>query len=195
MRRSLEVPAITSVDSPDGDESWRPSKTRRKQAAHDLQALGLALAELSDARRADLDLPDSLNDAVEQFQRITAHEGRRRQLQYIGKLMRQIDPGPIQEAVAAARLGTARDALALHASERWRDRLIADDDALTAWMQAHPDADLQQLRSLIRAARKEASTTGADASVPGQAPRKGRAFRDLFKFLQQHPDAPSDTPG
>jgi len=75
------------------------------------------------------------------------------------------------------QLGQAKDALALHESERWRAELVASDDALTRWMAEHPDTDVQQLRSLIRAARKDA------AAAPEQ--RSGRAFRDLFKFIRQ----------
>lgn len=185
MPRSLEVPQITPDEISTGAEGVRPSKTRRKQIAHDVQALGLALSELSEARVQALDLPDPLRDALADFRRIRSHEARRRQLQLLGKLMRQVDPVPIQEAVAAARLGSARDALALHAAERWRDALIDDDEALTRWMQTHEHADVQQLRSLIRAARREGQP---GESAPGLAMRKGRAYRDLFRFLQQHPD-------
>lgn len=184
MRRSLALPPIPRDDVDADDPAGRPSKTRRKQDAHDVQALGLALAELSADRLASIAMPEALRDAVLEYQRIRSHEARRRQMQFIGKLMRQADPAPIRDAVAAARLGQARDALALHACERWRDELIADDDALTRWMQDHPQADLQQLRSLIRAARREAVPP---PEAPGQPQRKGRAYRDLFRFLQEHP--------
>ena len=96
-------------------------------------------------------------DLIREAQRITAHEGRRRQMQYIGKLMRRTDPEPLREAVAAMQLGHAKDALALHDAERWRAELIASDDALTEWTANRPQADVQQLRSLVRAARKDAA--------------------------------------
>jgi len=96
--------------------------------------------------------------------------------------MRRADPEPLREAVAAMQLGRAKDALALHEAERWRSELIADDAALTRWTAAHPEADLQQLRSLVRAARKDA------AAMPEQ--RSGRAYRDLFKFIKQQLSAP-----
>jgi ribosome-associated protein len=168
-----------------GDDFSPPSKTQLKQRMQELQSLGAALAELGDERIDAIPMPDALREAVATLKRTRSHEGRRRQLQYVGKLMRQADAAPIHEAIAAARVGLARDALALHACEAWRDALIAHDDALTRWSQAHPDGDLQQLRSLIRAARRDAETTPPPAA-PGAPARKGRAFRELFRFLQQH---------
>ena len=80
-----------------------PSKTQRKKEVHALQDLGVELVELSDERLAAIELPESLRDAVEAARRITAREARRRQLQYIGKLMRRVDAGPIRAALAALR--------------------------------------------------------------------------------------------
>ena len=180
---------MTAQSSPrvadnEADDFDRPSKTRLKKAMHDLQELGEALTALSDDRLNALSLSETLLEAVHAYRRTRSHEGRRRQMQYIGKLMRHADVEPIREAVAASQLGSARDALALHQAERWRDELLAGDEALTRWMQAHPQTDLQQLRSLIRSARKDA----AAPAQPGMAPRKGRAFRDLFQFVKQHHD-------
>lgn len=160
-----------------GDPGYdRPSKTRLKQESHELQALGEQLVALPENRLAALNLDEHLFDSVQQYKRTKSHEGRRRQMQYIGKLMRRHDVGPIREAVLAMQLGHAKDSLALHEAERWRAELIASDDALTAWIAEHPAADLQQLRSLIRAARKDA------AAAPEQ--RSGRAYRDLFQFIK-----------
>lgn len=174
--------ALTKTPSdPAGAAAARPSKTQLKKTMHELQQLGHALTELNDQQLGALPLPDSLRDAVRAFQHTRSHEGRRRQLQYVGKLMRGIDVEPIREAVSTARLGPARDALALHEAEHWRSELIASDAALTAWMAAHPLSDLQQLRLLIRAAR-------TDASAPepaGAAARKGRAYRELFQFIRR----------
>jgi ribosome-associated protein len=152
------------------------SKTKRKQEMHELQALGVALVGLTEAQLEDLSLDANLHQALLEAKRITAHEGRRRQMQYIGKLMRKNDVEPIREAVAAMQLGRAKDSLALHETERWRVELIASDDALTRWTAEHPGSDLQQLRSLIRAARKDA------AAAPEQ--RSGRAYRELFQFIK-----------
>lgn len=152
---------------------------------HELQALGEALMALPDARIDAIDLPESLRDAVRSAQRTRSFEGRRRQLQYLGKLMRRAqdagDIGPIREAVAAFQLGHARDALELHEAERWRAELIADDDALRRWLAGHPASDAQQLRSLIRSARKDTSIAPGTA---GSAERHGRAYRELFRFLR-----------
>lgn len=164
-------------DDPDSSSAERPSKTRLKQQSHDLQALGQALAELPEQRLNALEAPESLLEAVREYKRIRSHEGKRRQLQYIGKLMRQTDPEPLREAVAAMKVPQARETLALHENERWRDELLADDAALERWVTQHPDTDTQQLRSLIRAARKE-----------GQLPpeqRHGRGYRELFQFIKQ----------
>jgi ribosome-associated protein len=177
-------PAAIDTDSEAAPAAERPSKTQLKKDMHELQRLGVALAGLSDERLDALALPEPLRDALHEFQRTRSHEGRRRQTQYIGKLMRRAEIEPIREAVAAAQLGGARDALALHQAEAWRDELLADDAALGRWAAQHPQGDLQQLRSLIRAARKDAA---ADAA-PGVALRKGRAFRELFQFIKQQQD-------
>jgi ribosome-associated protein len=179
------MPPIDSEDPSDASAipAWltRPSKTRRKKDSHDLQDLGEALVAMPDGRLVDLPMDESLLDAIRQYRVTRTHEGRRRQMQYIGKLMRRNDPEPLREAVAAMQLGQAKDALALHDAERWRNELIASDGALDTWLAEHPQADVQQLRSLIRAARKDASV------APEQ--RSGKAFRELFRFLRQNPTA------
>lgn len=174
----------TETNEPDDDDaSERPSKTALKKAMHELQALGEALMTLPDARIDAIGLDESLREAVRTAQRTKSHEGRRRQIQYLGKLMRRAqDAGgiePIREAVASFQLGHAKDALALHEAERWRAELLASDDALTRWTAAHPRSDLQQLRSLIRSARKEAVP-----ALPEGAARHGRAYRELFQQLR-----------
>ena len=158
----------------------KPSKTRLKRASHDLQDLGEAVIALSDERLAALEIPETLLDAIREAKRIRSHEGRRRHLQYIGKLMRRIDPEPIREAVAELQLGRARDSLALHQAERWRAELLADDAAATRFGAEHAGCDMRALRSLVRSARKAA------ALLPQQ--RSGRAFRELFKFIREQPD-------
>lgn len=168
-------------EAPDYD---RPSKTRLKKESHDLQHLGEQLAALSDGQLAGVGLDEPLFDAVQQYKKTKSHEGRRRQMQYVGKLMRKVDVDSIREAVAALQLGHAKDSLALHQAERWRVELLASDDALTTWMAEHPGSDVQQLRSLIRAARKDA------AAAPEQ--RSGRAFRELFQFIKSQPTADTD---
>lgn len=163
----------------DGDEDEGPSKTQLKQQSQALQVLGRQLSEMSQDQLDRTPMPDSLRDAIDALRRTRSHEGRRRQLQYVGKLMRQVDEEPLREAVARAELGTAQQALQLHEIERWRAELIADDGALTRWMSAYPDTDSQQLRSLVRAARRDSASLTAEDRQP-------RAVRELFQFIKPH---------
>ena len=155
----------------------RPSKTRMKQASHDLQTLGKALAELSAERFAAIDMPEALRDAITEFRRTKSFEGKRRQMQYVGKLMRSADEAALREAVAAATVGSAKDTLMLHETERWRAELMADDAALDTWLAEHPDTDTQQLRSLVRAARRDAKDLAPEARQP-------KSHRELFQFIK-----------
>lgn len=164
-------------DAGDGEE--RPSKTQLKQQSHELQKLGLALAGLSQDQLDRTEMPETLREAIEAYRRTKSHEGRRRQLQYVGKLMRSADEAPLREAVAAAELGSATQALQLHEIERWRAELIADDEAMTRWLQAHPDTDAQQLRSLVRAARRDTAALKPEDRQP-------KSVRDLFQYLKPH---------
>ncbi len=158
------------------DEFSRPSKSQLKRDMHDLQSLGEDLLTLPASRLEPLNLPEILLDAIKAAKKISNFEGRRRQMQYIGKLMRKIDAEPVRQAVADFKLGRAQDSLTLHESEAWRERLLAQDDALQDFIAQHPGVDVQQLRSLVRAARKDA------AAAPEQ--RSGRAFRELFQFIK-----------
>jgi ribosome-associated protein len=149
------------------------SKTRKKALSHALQKLGVELVELSKERLDSMALPESLAQAIREAQRITAHEGRRRQMQYIGKLMRDIDPAPIQEKLDAWRGQSKAEVARQHGIERMRERLIADDAALTEFAARHPGVDLQTLRVLIRNARREAAES-----------RPPKAFREIFKVIR-----------
>lgn len=177
MPQPPDQPADHAPDGlPQTFEFERPSKTRRKQQAHDLQALGEALVALPPSRLKDVPMPEALRDAIAQYRRTRSFEGQRRQLQYVGKQMRFADEAPLREAVDAFKLGSAKDTLTLHETERWRDELVANDDALTRWAGEFPGSDLQRLRSLVRAARKDA------AAAPEQ--RNGRGYRELFQFIK-----------
>lgn len=164
-------------DDAESDTDARPSKTQMKTQSHALQALGQQLAALSDAALEAIEMPEPLRDAIVEFRRTKSHEGRRRQMQYVGKLMRGADEDALREAVAAATLGSAHYALALHEAERWRAEMIAGDDALTRWLSEHPDTDSQQLRSLVRAARRDAACLAPEARQP-------KSFRELFQFIK-----------
>jgi len=158
-----------------------PSKSARKRDAERIKQLGTRLAELAEAERRALQLPDALEAAIVAYRRITAHEARRRQRQYIGRLMRDIDVSGIEHAleVIAQRAGEARHAH--HQLERWRAALLADDAALTGYLDAYPATDRQRLRVLLRAARADAG--GARG-----------AERTLFRFLRDNAAAHADDP-
>jgi ribosome-associated protein len=163
-----------------------PSRTELKKESAELQKLGEALLTLRGDLYERLDLPESLHTGLEELRRITNFEGRRRQSQYVGKLMRQLEPQTLQairDALEEQRSGSAQQTLALHAAEKWRDDLIASDDAVQAWIAAHPDTDAQQLRALVRQARKDAAPTRDEVSR-GEAPRRSRAYREIFQFVR-----------
>ena len=177
------------------------SKTDLKRESAALQRLGEDLLALSAQRIAPLPLPDLLRDALDLARRITAHEGKRRQMQYVGKLMRRLSEDEISAIRAfldEQRSGSAEEKLRLHQAEHWRDQLIASDDALTAWLAEHPGSDAQPLRALIRQARKDAPDAHAAqvAESTGQAPRKSRAYRELFALVrsQLQSDASTEEP-
>jgi len=157
----------------DDSDSSPVSKTRRKKEMHDLQALGVALVELPGGQLDALELPEALAAAVREAKRIRSHEGKRRQLQYIGRLMRDVDPEPIRTQLDEIA-GQSAGAAARHRRlEALRERLIGDDGALTDYVASHAGADLQALRTLIRNARREQ-----------QEGRPPRAYRELFRLLK-----------
>jgi ribosome-associated protein len=163
------------------------SKTELKRESTELQKLGEALLTLRGDLMQKLVLPDKLHEAVAQAMRITNFEGKRRQMQYIGKLMRGLDEAALQsvrDALEEQRKGSAGEALALHQAEKWRNDLIASEDALQQWLSAHPDTDTQQLRALIRQARKE-TQPDPEAASKGLAPRQGRAYREIFQLVKE----------
>src|SRR5471030_1647176 len=167
-----------------------PSRNELKKQMQDLQELGEAVSSLPPDRLDKLKLDERLRDAIDELRRTRSFEGKRRQVQYIGKLMKHENPEPLREAVASYRVGSATDTLALHQAEYWRDQLLAGDDALANWVKEYPETDVQQLRSLVRAARKE-------KLEPGE--RHGRAYRDLFRLVKEQmldvPGADDEAPG
>ena len=160
------------------------SKTDLKKESERLQALGEALTTLRADLLERLQLSDKLLDALAETRRITNFEGRRRHMQFIGKLMRQLDEDTVAAAEAALeeqRRPSAAETLALHQAEQWRERLIQDDGALSEWLQHAPGTDTQQLRALIRQARKDAQGV---AERPGEAQRHGKAYREIFQLVR-----------
>ncbi|MBI2726694.1 MAG: DUF615 domain-containing protein [Polaromonas sp.] len=162
------------------EEKGPPSKTQLKAEADEMQALGEALLTLRADLMARLDLPDKLLDAIKDAKKITNFEGKRRQMQFIGKLMRPLDPDPIREAINEQLNGSAQLTLALHLAEQWRDKLVADDESLQQWLVEYPDTDSQQMRALIRQARKDYKP-----EKPGEAPRHGKSYREIFQMVKE----------
>ena len=175
------------------------SKTDMKRESTELQKLGEDLLELRQDAMLQLvaqeHVPEALHEAIREAKKITNFEGKRRQMQFVGKLMRKLDENQVQAIRAALDVqhnGSAEETLALHMAEHWRDRLLQDDAALADWLSAHPDTDSQQLRALVRQARKD-GLPDKTAVSQGQFPRQGRAFRDIFKIVRDHLTT-SDTP-
>ena len=163
------------------------SKTDAKRESEELQQLGLQLLELRGDLFKPLPLPEKLAEALADAKRITNFEGKRRQMQFIGKLMRQLDEDTLQavrHALELQRLGHSHDTEQLHQAEQWRDRLIASDDAVQAWIAQYPGTDTQQLRALVRQARKDAVPVDQAAVSQGLAPRQGRAYREVFQLVK-----------
>ena len=159
----------------DGEEEW-VSKTQLKREAEALQALGIRLSNMGKAQLDELPLDDSLKDAIELAQRIrNKREGYRRQLQYIGKLMRNMDCDELIAAMAAQDAKHQQANLAFHQLEQLRDTIIRDgDSAIEAFLQEHPQADRQRLRQLARSAVREQKNN-----------KPPKAARELFKYLRE----------
>lgn len=173
--RSKPISAMTDHD----DDALPISKTRRKRAMEDLQALGEELVELPADRVKRIDIPEDLREAVVEAQRMPRHdEARRRQMQYIGKLMRGVESEPIRAAIAEVRGESAGETAKLHRLEKLRDALLADEKVLHDIATQYPTADLQHLRSLRRAVLKEREQN-----------KPPKSFRAVFQFLKALEDA------
>jgi ribosome-associated protein len=152
------------------------SKSARKRRDRQVRETGIALTALTDAQLDTIPLDDALKAAILDYGRIQSHEARRRHSHYIGRLMRRADVAAIEEALAAIERKTAATRYAHHRLEAWRERLVAEDGALTEFVATCPGVDVQALRRLIGRVRAE----------PG-APAHARA---LFRFLR---DATAET--
>jgi ribosome-associated protein len=156
------------------DRPEPPSKTKRKQEMHALQDIGEELVGLNKDRLAQLNLPDNLLAAIVEARRMTRHEPRRRQMQYLGKLMRTVDAEPIQAKLDEWNDVTRVQSAKFHTLERWRERLLTDEKALSDLVLEYARADIQQIRTLIRNAQKEAA-----------AAKPPKSSRVLFKLLRE----------
>lgn len=159
-----------------------PSKSQLKRDSAALQDLGRELAELGKERLAKVPIDEDLRDAVKDYQRFTAHEAKRRQLQYIGKLMRNVDPEPIRAALDAFKGVSAVETAKMHRLENLRTKLLEDEKTLHGIAEAHPGVDLQQLRVLRRNAIKEKEQN-----------KPPRAYRELFRVLRELEEGGADT--
>ena len=149
------------------------SKTRRKKEMLELQELGVELIALGAEQLAAIELPEILRDAVLEARRITDFEGRRRQTQYVGKLMRKVDAAPIRERLNAWKTQAHAHSAQFKRLEAWRERLLAEEGALAELLRDYPRADKNRLRTLIRCARRERL---------GNDPPK--SYRALFQALR-----------
>ena len=151
------------------------SKSQRKRDADALQNLGKNILGLSHDAQKSIDLPESLEKALDDARRIKKNSALKRQLQYIGKLMRSIDIEPIQEQYLKLTNHYDRDIKSLHQLEKWRDRLLAEGDkALEDLLNEKPDADRQHLRQLIRQSAKETKLK-----------KPPKSAREIFKYLKK----------
>lgn len=178
----------TSIDTPElPDHGYdRPSKSQVKREMLALLDLGRQLVDLSPDQLKQLPLAEKLYDAVRLAQRTTSREGRRRQIHFVGKLMRDADADAIRSQLDIWENGSREQTLAMHRLETLRDLLLRDDDALTRLLNDYPRADVQRLRTLIREGRKEAQ---ANAQLQaGQDPQR-KHYRALFQALKSLDDA------
>lgn len=155
----------------------RPSKSQLKREMTALQDLGEELVSQSKDRVMRVPMPEDVREAILECQKIKDHEGRRRQMQFVGKKMRSLEEdeiAAIQKVLDSWKGASKAETAILHAIERRRDRLLADDKALTELKEQHPEVDMQQLRTLIRNARKE--------QAEGKPPK---AYREIFQILKQ----------
>lgn len=149
-----------------------PSKTRRKKDMAAVQDLGEALVGLDAQRLAGLGLPERLADAIRDARTITRHEARRRQMQFIGRLMRDVDPEPIRTALASVERLSRPERERFAAAEAWRDRLMTEPGAVQAFAAVQPHCDMAPLRDLVDKARAE--------RAQGRPPHK---YRALFRLI------------
>ena len=156
------------------EDTGRPSKTKQKEAMHELRDLGAELVELSVGQLKRINLPENIFDAVRECQKITAHGARRRQIQYLGKLMRSVDDEPIRAGLALLRGESSAETARLHRLERLRVKLLEDESTLSDIAALWPAVDLQHLRQLRRNAIKEQEQN-----------KPPKNFRAIFQMMQE----------
>ena len=173
---------VVNAEPPPLTESRRRSKTRAKEEVEALQALGKRLVDVGNDRLKKLDIPESLRDAVLEAKKISSHGALRRQMQFIGKLMRDVDTDPIQEMLDELDGISNKANARFHALEKLRDRLIEDESVITSLKNDYPELDVSALRTLRRNALKEQAE---------QKPPK--AYRAIFQLLKSLESAKADA--
>jgi len=161
---------------PEPDDDAPKSKSQKKRDMTALQDLGVELEALAKDRLARVPMPESLSDAIHAARRITSHEGKRRQMQFVGKIMRGLDDDEvdaIRNALDGFKGTSKAETARMHLIERWRELLLADDEALTKFLGEHPGSDVQALRNTIRNARREQ-----------QLSKPPKSFRELFQMIK-----------
>ena len=155
-------------------ETEKKSRSRLKREMQTLQKLGERLVELTPDQLRQIPLEEELREAVELARKLKKHEARRRQFQYIGSWMRQVDTDPIRKALERIDSGQQTDIRSFKQTEKWRDRLLSGDDALIRELsERFPDLDGQRIVHLVQNARTEKQT--------GRPPKSARA---LFRYLK-----------
>jgi ribosome-associated protein len=155
------------------DEDDFISKTQRKRQMTELQDLGEALARLTAEQLKRMEMPENLREALEEARHVKGHEGRRRHMQYVGKIMRNIEAGPISEQLAQIQAPSKKQTALFHVAEKWRTDLLDDPQALARFAVDFPDADAPVVGELVVKVRQERKT-------PGKSPKY---FRELFHML------------
>ncbi|MDO5531748.1 ribosome biogenesis factor YjgA [Sutterella sp.] len=169
------------IEDDDEEEFRGPSKSHLKRVQLELQALGKEMTRMGDETLAKIGLPEEVLAEIIEFRRMKNFGAQRRQLQLIGKKMRDMDPAAVREAIARAT-GESRAAVALlHRCETLRDRMIDSDDAVRAFIDEHSDIDIRRLRELVRFARKER-----------EAQKPPKSARELYRLLHDYLNEPLD---
>ncbi len=167
------------------EDTGRPSKTKQKEAMAELRDLGAELVELSVGQLKRINLPEEIFETVRECQKITAHGARRRQIAYLGKLMRSVDDEPIRAGLAMLRGESSAETARLHRLERLRSRFLEDEGVLSEIAAIWPGVDLQHMRQLRRNALKEKENN--------KPPKNFRAIFQILQELDQQDASPTET--
>ena len=179
----LRFPPMQEEEQDLEDQYTGPSKSHRKREMHALQDIGEQLVGLNSQRLAELDLPEKLLDAVREAKRLTHFGAIRRQMQYIGKLMREIDADEIRKKLVLWDAQSKENATEFHLVERWRERLLTDEKTFEEFARSYPQADLTHLRNLARSIQKD--------RLADKPPKQFRAFfRQLRDIIRSGTEIP-----